>query len=218
MTRRLTPLLVLLQLLLVMPLALAAPPAGPAPVEGADYTTIEGGRPFEPSPGQVEVVEVFGYVCPHCAAFEPLLQAWKERLPPDVRVVSIPAAFGGPWVPYARAYRAAEILGVADRSHRAMFRALHEEGRLPMSRPMPEEIAAFYADHGVQPQEFIRTMASPEVDSQIARGNAFLQRSDVQGTPALVVDGRYLVRGRSFEDRLRIADHLIERQRAARRR
>jgi thiol:disulfide interchange protein DsbA len=40
-------------------------------------------------------------------------------------------------------------------------------------------------------------------------------RSKVEGTPTLIVNGKYLVKGRSWDDMLRIADHLIAKERAA---
>src|SRR5690606_24893538 len=66
----------------------AAPgvPQGPPPVAGTHYVEIENGAPYQPLNGQVEVVEVFGYTCPACASFEPLIAAWKQRQPDDVRV------------------------------------------------------------------------------------------------------------------------------------
>ena len=39
-----------------------------------------------------------------------------------------------------------------------------------------------------------------------------MQRSRVSGTPSLVVNGRYLVRGQSTQDMLRIASYLIEKE------
>lgn len=207
-----------LLLLALLPLALiAAPaaklPAGPVPVAGTDYVEIADGAAFEPVPGTIEVVEVFGYTCVHCARFEPRVSAWKAKLPPDVRFTAVPAPFGGHWIPYARAYYAARSLGVADRTHGAMFRALHEEGSLPVSRPTDHEIAGFYAAHGIDPQRFIDAMASAAVEAQLERARRFLRHSGVEGTPTLIVNGKYRVIG-GPDDALRIAEHLIARERA----
>lgn len=208
-----------LLLALALPAAplLAAPPAA-APVEGVDFRVIEGGAPFAPAAGKVEVAEIFGYTCPHCASFEPALAAWKRTLPADVRVVPVPAPFGGHWIPYARAYVAAKKLGVAERSHAAMFRALHEERRLPMSRPSAEEIAAFYTAYGVPAARFLAAYQDASVDAELQKAREFILRSDVDGTPALVVNGRYRVLGRTPEDVLRTARWLVDRERAQRRR
>lgn len=212
--------LTLLFAALLMPaLALAAgrsaAPRGPAPVEGTDFVRIEGGAPYAPGTGTIEVAEVFGYTCPACARFEPLLAAWKAKLPADVRVRYVPAPFGGPWVPYARAYFAGEALGVTAQAHPRVFRALHDAGELPRN-PTADELAAFHAGLGVPPERFRDAYAAPAVDTQLARARAFIERSGVEGTPALVVNGRYRVIGTSYEDMLRIAEHLIARERAGR--
>src|SRR5690606_27669028 len=60
------------------------PPVGAAPVAGTDYVVIAGGTPFKAGSDKIEVVEVFGYTCPHCSTFEPLVSAWSARLPADV--------------------------------------------------------------------------------------------------------------------------------------
>ena len=43
----------------------------------------------------------------------------------------------------------------------------------------------------------------------------FAQRAGVEGTPTLIVNGKYKVTGTSFEDMLRIASGLIAKERAA---
>lgn len=217
MTGRLVSLLLAALLLPSLSLAAGKPPAprGPAPVAGTDYELIEGGRPFAPAAGKIEVAEVFGYTCPACARFDPMLAAWKAKLPADVKVVLVPAPFGGPWIPYARAYYAGEALGVTARSHPRVFRALHEAGELPRN-PTADELAAFYAGLGVPAARFTAAYASPAVDAQLERARQFIERSGVEGTPTLVVNGKYRVLGSSYEDTLRIAEHLVARERQAR--
>jgi thiol:disulfide interchange protein DsbA len=41
-------------------------------------------------------------------------------------------------------------------------------------------------------------------------------RSGIEGTPTIVVDGKWRVRGRTLADILRITDALVARERAAR--
>ena len=51
----------------------------------------------------------------------------------------------------------------------------------------------------------------------MGRGMQFAQRSGVTGTPTLIVNGKYRVTGgSSWDDVLRIADHLIAMERAKR--
>src|SRR5690606_3519743 len=97
-------------LCLALPMAACAADAPSALVEGRDYVLVEGGQPYRPLEGKVEVVEVFAYTCPHCADFQPAFGAWAARQPDDVRVTYVPAPFG-PGETWARAFFVAEEEG-----------------------------------------------------------------------------------------------------------
>ena len=200
---------------------LAAPPAAKpasALVAGVDYELIEGGVAYQPVAGKIEVAEVFGYTCPHCAHFEPAFSAWKARQAKDVNVALVAAPFGGSWLAYARAFYAAQRLGAATQHHAALFRALHEDGSLPLGNATADEIAAFYASRGVDRARFIAMFNSAEVGADLKRAYEFIGRSGIDGTPSLVVNGKYrVIGGRTYDERLRIVDRLIAQERAARR-
>jgi thiol:disulfide interchange protein DsbA len=197
-------------LLLAASTTVAAAP--PAPVEGEDYEVIDGGQPYQPLAGRVEVAEVFGYPCPHCAHFEPVIEAWVAKLPPKANFVPVPADFRDDWIPYARAYFAAQALGVAKRSHQAMYDALHVEQSLPMSDAAPEEIASFYQRYGIAPARFVAAFKAPSVDAQMKHAREFVVRSQVDGTPTLIVAGRYRVTADSRDKQLATARWLVDRE------
>ncbi|MGV8941954.1 MAG: thiol:disulfide interchange protein DsbA/DsbL [Lysobacter sp.] len=190
------------------------PPTGPAPVAGTDYIEIPGGQPFQPNSGKIEVVEVFGYTCPACASFEPLVAAWAAKLPADVEFTPLAAPFGGYWMPYAKAFFAAQSTGLLAQSHEAMFRAIHLERTLAHDAN-DQQIAQFYAQYGADPKQFASTMSSFAINAKMGRAQQFLQRSGVDSTPTLVVDGKYRIVNKSWEDSLRVAEHLIAAERAA---
>lgn len=195
-------------------LAWAAPPAD-ALVADVDYAEIPNGEPLAPQPGTIEVVEAFGYTCPHCANFEPVLQQWKDQQGDDVNVVLVPAPFGGYWIPYAQAFYAAHSMGLVERTHRDMFRAIHEEHRLPIGGATPEAVAKFYADYDVDPEKFAAIMTGKPVQAKLVTARDFLKRSGVEGTPTVVVAGKYRVLGKTAQDVLRITDALVARERSA---
>jgi thiol:disulfide interchange protein DsbA len=199
-------------------------PAEPAPDAsadalrpGVDYAEIQGGQPYEPRAGKIEVVEVFGYVCPACAAFEPSFTAWKARQPADVRVTYVPAPYGPQWIPYARAYYVSDAMGLVEKTHTALFHAIHISGTLPGEGKQPDEakVAAWFGQYGADPKRFLSEMHSFATEAKIKRGTQFMVRSQVGGTPTLIVDGKYRVLGRSYDEMLRITDALIARERAA---
>ena len=193
----------------------AGAPSGPAPVAGTDYVELANGQPYAPLNGQIEVVEVFGYTCPHCAQFEPLITAWKRKQPADVRVTPVPAAFGGYWETYARAFFAAETLGVLEKSHEQMFNAIHVARQLGLDAT-PEQIGKFYEQYGVDATTFANTMKSFGVETKLNRAKQFATRSQIEGTPSIVVNGKYLVNvdQRGYEHMFNTVEHLAAQARA----
>ena len=186
-------------------------------VAGTDYVEIQGGQPFQPLNGKIEVVEVFNFICPACARFEPLLSAWVRKLPADVRMTYVPADFNAQWRPYAQAYEVAAAMGLDAKSHDAVFSAIHLAHSLPGETDKSDDakIAAFYAKYGADPKVFLEAMHSFSTDAKLKRDKQFMIASGVEGTPTVIVNGKYRVTGKSDEDVLRITDLLIARERAA---
>jgi thiol:disulfide interchange protein DsbA len=191
-------------------------PFGPAPVAGIDYADIAGGQPYTPADGRIEVAEVFSYTCPHCAHFEPMLLEWRARQPADVEFVPVAGFFGANPEPFTRAFYAAEAAGVRAKTHEALFNAIHVDNSLDAMHATPQSVAAFYGRFGVDPAKFAATMTSPATTDAIKRANDFILKSGVDGTPGLVVAGKYRVTGKTMEDMLRITTHLVAKERAAR--
>ena len=196
--------------------AAKAPPL----VAGVDYAEIPNGQPFDTADGRIEVAEVFGYVCPFCASVQPTVSAMKAKFPPDIRMVYVPAAFGGPWDNYAKGYYTAEAMGLVDKTHDAMFRAIHIDKTLKGERGMdtPEQIAAFYAAYGADPKQFTSSMESFAVATKINRGKQFIlnafSNGDSPSTPSFIVNGKYRVKGKSVDDVFRVLNQLIVAERA----
>ena len=186
-------------------------------VAGVDYQIIKGGRPYQPVLGKVEVVEVFGYGCPACANFDPLVSAWEKKLPDDVNFVLVPAPFGENWIPYAQAYYVADSLGLVDKTHSALFDAIHLKRSLPghNEKPSSQAIADFYAQYGADPEKFASTMESFAINAKVKRGAQFIEREGVSATPTIIVNGKYRVQGKSYSDVLRITSHLVAQERSA---
>ena len=198
------------------PAPAANTPAVTFAIEGEHYELIPGGQPFEPLDGKIEVVEVFNYVCPACAMFQPLVNNWKARLPADVRFTYVPAPFGGNWDPYVRAYYAAEAMGLADQAHDAVFKAIHVDRSLKGERgsDSPQDIAQVYARFGADPAQFASTMASFTVNAKYGRAKQYIAQQRANSTPTIIVNGRYRIKARNFESMLENTDRVIAQVRA----
>jgi len=187
-----------------------------APVEGLDYALIPDGQPWQPLDGKIEVVEIFSYGCVHCFHFQKQVDAWRAKAPRDVRFTYLPAAFSAN-DNFARGFFAAQALRLDARTHHALFSAVHETSALPRSGASVEAIAAFYARNDARSQaRFAEAMTSAATSEKLNAARAFAMRSGVEGTPTLIINGRYRVMGRRLEDLLSVADALIARERAAR--
>lgn len=183
-------------------------------VEGVDYVLIPNGQPLQPLDGKVEVVEVFAYWCGHCAALEPLLQAWKAKLPADVRFTPVALAGGGAADVWARIYYAAETTQQLGKVHGTVFDALHGSRRLNPNASQ-EQILDYLGKQGVDTQALSAAMSSFAMGSRLSQGLQFANRSGVEGTPTLIVNGKYRVLGRSHEDQLQVVNTLIAQERKA---
>lgn len=180
---------------------------------GRDYHLIEPAQPTA-SGERIEVIEVFGYSCNACAAFQPLVNEWKKTFEPDVAFSYTPAMFGGIWENFARAYYTAETMGLLDRTHDDLFKAVHVEHRIRNAADIP----AFYAGYGVSTQEFAATMSSFAVNAKVGRSQQQVPRYGVSSTPTLVVAGKYRIevgQNNSHARMIEIANFLIAKERAA---
>ena len=192
----------------------------PPPVAGVDYIEIANGQPFDTADGRIEVAEIFGYVCPFCASVQPSVGAMKAKLPADVHMVYVPAAFGAMWDNYAKAFYTAEAMGLIDKTHDAMFRAIHIDKTLKGERGMdtPEEIAAFYAAYGADPKQFVSSMQSFAVAAKVNRAKQYIvgafTNGDSPSTPTFLVNGKYRVKGKTVDDMFRIINQLVVAERA----
>ena len=200
----------------LLPLAaFAAPASAGPPVAGEDYEEIAGGKPFMPAKdGRIEVAEVFAYWCPHCHDFQPRLEAWA-RNQRDVRLTYVPMS-NDDGDAFARGYFATLDAGAIPRLHDALFRAVHDDQTVP-TNPTIAELATFYGTQGLDAARMQAAMSGPAMAARVAAARQFALRSGVEGTPTLVIAGRYRVKGNSLDAILDNAGRLIAQLRAGKR-
>jgi thiol:disulfide interchange protein DsbA len=166
-----------------------APPAARQWAAGSDYLVLDPPQPTSTG-DKIEVVEVFSYACPHCAHFQTYIDELKSKLPAGAQFVLLPAVFNAAWEPFARAFYTAQALGLVDKTHQALFDALHRD-HLPIGSI--DSLAKFYAGYGADAATFLSTANSFVVEAKIAHGNDLVHDYHVEGTPTLIVNGKYRV-------------------------
>ncbi len=196
-------------------LALASPLAFAQFEAPRDYQLIEPAQATA-SGDKIEVIEVFGYSCIHCAHAAPIIKEWAVGLGPDVQFSFMPAIFGGVWEAFGRAFYTAQTMGVMERTHDRLFEVIHTEHR--QFRNL-DDIAGFYAEHGVEKAAFLSNMQSFPVNAKIADAVEKVRAYGVEGTPTMIVNGKYRVMSPGgddgFKKMLEIVDFLIQKERAA---
>ena len=207
-------LLLSLSLLVVTPLIAVAEEAAQSYVEGTHYDLITPAVRTA-DPGKIEVAEFFWYGCGHCYTFEPMIEQWKKSLPDDVDFQGSPAIWNAQMELHARAFYAAQVLGVLDTMHLVLFQAMNVDRKRLSSEA---ELAALFTANGVSAEDFGKAFNSFGVSSQVRQANARARAAKITGTPALMVNGKYHVSTRkagSQANMLKVAEFLIEKERAA---
>lgn len=206
-------------LLVCLPVAFAADTPAPRYLEGQHYVRLPQAMPTA-DPQKIEVVEVFWYGCIHCFHLEPLIGSWKKTLPADVDFRRSPAMWNQTMAVHAQAFFAAQALGVLERVHGPLFAALNGEGGARRKLDDIDALAQFFAEHGVQEDQFRKAFTAFGVESAVKQADARARGYGITGTPELVVAGKFRVSGRtagSTAEMLKVVDFIVEQERAARR-
>jgi thiol:disulfide interchange protein DsbA len=187
---------------------------GGQPVEGTHYIKLQTAAPVTlPQPQQkVEVIEFFWYGCPHCYSFEPAVEAWSKRLPPDVYFHQMPFAFIGS-VEHQKLFYALEEIGQRQAMQRKLFEAIHVEHKRLNTEA---EIAAFVSANGVDGAKYADAYKSFAVNTKVSRGKQLSSAYKIDSVPTIGVQGRYYTSATlagSHERALSVVDFLVQRSR-----
>jgi protein dithiol oxidoreductase (disulfide-forming) len=181
-------------------------------IEGRDYTVLDPPQ-HTLSPGKIEVLEFFSYGCPRCSELQPALRNWSQKLPRDVVLRRVATGFGQrAWTNLAKTYYALAAIGDLDKLDDALFIAIHRDHQALFDQ---HNITDWVGGHGVDAQQFASAMASFGVSSQLGLAEKLVESYKIERLPAIVVNGKYLVNGRSNEEILRHTSELIVKERAS---
>jgi thiol:disulfide interchange protein DsbA len=186
-------------------------------VEGEHYLRLAaqpGTR--EATSATVSVIEFFMYLCNHCYRFELHLGAWMSEQAPDrVEVTRVPVQWNAAAAMHARAFYAAESLGIADEIHLAFFEQVHDRGNTLASEAGLRE---FFSRFGIGGDAFDEAFHSAAVDAKLQRANRIAARYGIDATPTVIVGDAYLATpgtAGSQEDLTDLIDWLVDRVAAA---
>ena len=186
-----------------------------APVEGTHYVRLSTPAPVTLSAPdkKIDVVEFFWYGCPHCFAFEPVLDNWTKSLPADVALRRVPVGFAVPHQMHQKLYYALEETGFLATLHRRVFNAIHQQG---VRLNTDAEISAFISGNGGDGTKVVEAMKGFAVNTKATRARQLSEAYKIDGVPALGIQGRFNTSASlagSHEKAVAVADFLIQRSR-----
>jgi thiol:disulfide interchange protein DsbA len=193
-------------------LSLAAPAHQHPPGAERDYTVIDPAQPTS-DPERIEVVEFFSYACPHCNELNPLIHEWAGKLPRDVLFTRVPVNFNPFYGLMARLFYTLDTTGDLARLDALVFAAIHEKGLKLVSE---KSITDWAAAQDVDARRFSEAWNSFSVDSKVKRADQLARGHRIQSVPAIAVDGRYLIGGKSLQELLTLTDQVIATRREER--
>ena len=161
---------------------------------------------------KIEVLEVFWYGCPHCYQFEPTINKWLKEKAGYIEFFRIPGVLGSQWVSHARAYYAAEKLGVMEKIHQPLFNAIHNEKRKILDE---NSLKSFFAEHGVTENDFDKAFQSKEVEDKVRAAFSAGKNYELTGVPAIIINGKYITSASmagSFEKVVDVINTLSARE------
>lgn len=156
--------------------------------EGRHYVRLAQPVPVSAPSGKVEVLEFFSYGCPHCSAFEPVLESWAKKLPADVAFRRVPVNFLYNAELFQRLYFSLEAMGQVEAMQRKVFAAVQVQRERWSSA---EAVADFVARHGVDRAKFLELYGSFGVQNKVLQARQLVERYKIDGVPALGIHGRF---------------------------
>jgi thiol:disulfide interchange protein DsbA len=175
------------------------------------YEAVSPAQPVQ-NPSKIEVIEFFWYGCPHCYSLEPSMVEWLKNKPANVEFIRQPAVFSDLWGKHAKAFFTAEALGVGEKVHADFFDAIQNKKQKLDSE---DELAKFFAAHGVKDADFKAAYSSFMVDAKMRQAETMAARYGITGVPALIVNGKYKVTAttaKSQENMLSVTNQLIQQE------
>jgi len=158
-----------------------------APVAGKDYEVLKTQPSAPAKAGKVKVTEFFWYGCPHCAQFEPVLEAWAKQEGNKIELTRVPVTMNSELTPHSRMYYAMASLGAAERLMPTVFKAVGE-GQMLLT---PQAQADFLAPYGIDKTQYLRAYNSMRVQNDVSHAAQLIRNDQINGVPTVVVNGQY---------------------------
>ena len=160
-----------------------------APRNGAEYTTLKTPQPVQAQGKKVEVIEFFMYHCPACFALEPELLAWIKKQGDNITFRRIHLPLTGENDPEAHLFLTLQALNLEEQLHAKVIQTWNVEHHRLNSDAANIDWAV---KNGIDKDKFTTVYNSFSVMTRLRNAGRVAGAYEVNSTPTLVVDGRYV--------------------------
>ncbi|MCF7522003.1 thiol:disulfide interchange protein DsbA/DsbL [Neisseria sp. ZJ106] len=191
----------------------ASAPAPVAPsglVEGQNYTVLD--NPIaQQQADKVEVLEFFGYFCPHCAHLEPVLSQHVKTFKDDTYLRSEHVVWDEAMKPLARLSAAVDMAGQrAAADHLIFDTVVHRKIEWENSDVLKKWLDEQTEFDG---KKVLAAFESPESAKRADEMEKLVMAHQIASTPTVIVGGKYVVKFSDWESGMNTIDLLVDKVR-----
>jgi thiol:disulfide interchange protein DsbA len=158
------------------------------PKEGQNYLTLPTAQNTDTGK-KVEVIEFFAYYCPHCDAFEPVLNEWVRKQGDNIAYRRVHVERDINVLPQQRLFFTLEAMGLVEQYHAKVFAAMHKD-HLRLNRD--EQVFDWIEKNGIDRSRFIDVYRSFGIQARLRRTSAMMEAYKIDSWPTVAINGRYL--------------------------
>ena len=159
------------------------------PRNGQEFTTLAPAQPVQAAGKKIEVIEFFMYHCPACNSLEPALAEWVKKQGDNINFRRVHIPHSAVNDPEAHLFLTLEAMGTENAMHDKVLHVWHVEHRRLMDDAANIEWAT---KNGIDKTKFLDYYNSFGVTTKLRGLGRVTESYKVEGTPTLVIDGRYL--------------------------
>ena len=188
----------------------SAPAAPAALTEGVNYTVLSNPIPQQQA-GKIEVLEFFGYFCPHCAHLEPVLSEHIKTFKDDTYMRREHVVWGDEMKPLARLAAAVEMAVESDKANSHIFDAMvNQQINLAVTDTLQKWLSEQTAFDGKKELAGFETHDRQACATQMEE---LTNKFQISGTPTVIVGGKYQVEFKDWQSGMTTIDQLVDKVR-----
>ena len=136
-----------------------------------------------------QVIKFFSYACSHCYALDPFIEIFKKNNN-NINFKYVPAIFSDQMIPLAKLFFTLDTMNLLPKLHESVYEVIHVDKK----RIFTDKKIFKWAEENdlINLVEFKKIYDSFDTNNKILYAKNLTIKSQITGTPYLMVNGKYL--------------------------